>query len=422
MALQFQGYGDPFARQKMEQQRRQQQFDNMNQVIGSIGQGVNNYQQNQRQQKMDGYTQDQQAREKFLFDRQYAPVQGPVNQPQQEDSNPFMGSFSLTQRNPNAFSSLDQSQQPNPALMQPQQSPATKMPQNGLSMFQGGQQVPQMANDLVSMHKQMYPHLAGLSDQGGQPQPMGPQPGQSRDDFEYLQKQQAYQQKQGQESQMFPIELDFKKSQAEKARAEADFYKTKGIPGQITPALDARISNQNRSAESQLRSQFLSQSKDFSDTATSYQRIIDSASNPTAAGDLSLIFNYMKMLDPGSTVREGEFATAQNAGSIPQSLVGQYNKAINGERLSPELRNDFVNRAKQLYLGQKQKHDQRVYEFKRIATDSGVNPENVVIDVSTPLGGFGGSENSQNVIVQRNKKTGERRQSNDGGKTWQILQ
>jgi len=65
MALQFQGYGDPFARQKMEQQRRQQQFDNMNQVIGSIGQGVNNYQQNQRQQKMDDGTPEALAKARF---------------------------------------------------------------------------------------------------------------------------------------------------------------------------------------------------------------------------------------------------------------------------------------------------------------------------------------------------------------------
>jgi hypothetical protein len=36
----------------------------------------------------------------------------------------------------------------------------------------------------------------------------------------------------------------------------------------------------------------------------------------------------MKMLDPTSVVREGEFATAQNAASIPIKIVNMYNKAL----------------------------------------------------------------------------------------------
>ena len=42
---------------------------------------------------------------------------------------------------------------------------------------------------------------------------------------------------------------------------------------------------------------------------------------PDAAGDMALIFSYMKMLDPNSTVREGEYATAQDAGSIPHASL-----------------------------------------------------------------------------------------------------
>jgi hypothetical protein len=141
--------------------------------------------------------------------------------------------------------------------------------------------------------------------------------------------------------------------------------------------------------ENALRTQYLSQSKDFADTATSYQRIIDSSKNPSAAGDLSLIYNYMKMLDPGSTVREGEFATAQNAGSLSQSLIGQYNKILSGERLAPELRNDFINRAGKLYSGQKERHAQRVSEFQGIAIRSGLDPKNITINLETPIKGFG---------------------------------
>jgi len=34
----------------------------------------------------------------------------------------------------------------------------------------------------------------------------------------------------------------------------------------------------------------------------------------------------MKILDPGSVVREGEFATAQNSAGIPERIRAKYNR------------------------------------------------------------------------------------------------
>lgn len=72
------------------------------------------------------------------------------------------------------------------------------------------------------------------------------------------------------------------------------------------------------------------------------------AAKDTAAGDMSLIYGFMKIQDPGSTVREGEFATAQNAGSIPERIRASYNKALSGERLTPPQREDFKKSASDL--------------------------------------------------------------------------
>lgn len=133
--------------------------------------------------------------------------------------------------------------------------------------------------------------------------------------------------------------------------------------------------------ESELLARFLSESDDFKKSATSYQRILDSASNPSAAGDLALIFNYMKMLDPGSTVREGEFANAQNSGGVPDIVRAQYNKVISGERLSNEMRNDFVSRADKIYGGQEERQGDREAEFKRLANAYGYNPSRVIVNL-----------------------------------------
>jgi hypothetical protein len=133
-----------------------------------------------------------------------------------------------------------------------------------------------------------------------------------------------------------------------------------------------------------IRGDFLQNSKQFAEVAQSTQRVISSASDPSAAGDLALIFNYMKILDPGSVVREGEFATAQNSAGVPDRLRAQYNKVISGERLAPETRKDFLDRALKLYEGQDQLHTDRVKSFTKLSSDSGIDPKTTILDLPRP--------------------------------------
>jgi hypothetical protein len=90
------------------------------------------------------------------------------------------------------------------------------------------------------------------------------------------------------------------------------------------------------------------QVKDFKEVKISYETIKTAAENPSAAGDLSLIFAYMKVLDPGSTVREGEFANAQNAAGVPDRIKNLFNNWKEGERLSTDQRAEFVAQALRL--------------------------------------------------------------------------
>lgn len=91
----------------------------------------------------------------------------------------------------------------------------------------------------------------------------------------------------------------------------------------------------------------------------------------------------MKMLDPGSTVREGEFATAQNAAGVPTQIVNQYNKAKSGERLAPEQRADFLNQAKEQYLGAEDLFNVRADQYQNLATQYEFNPERIVTRART---------------------------------------
>lgn len=113
-----------------------------------------------------------------------------------------------------------------------------------------------------------------------------------------------------------------------------------------------------------------------------YQTMVQAGNAPEsekAAADLNLIFSYMKILDPQSVVREGEFATASNAGSVPQRLIAQYNKVVNGGRLSDAQRRAFVNQATTVMKSKMQQQESVNKRYSDIAKGSGI-PSNAVIE------------------------------------------
>lgn len=132
--------------------------------------------------------------------------------------------------------------------------------------------------------------------------------------------------------------------------------------------------------ESGLRKEYASAAKPFIEVRDAYNRVVQSAKSPSPAGDLALIFNYMKMLDPGSVVREGEFATAQNSAGVPERIRAWYNRVISGERLTDATRGDFVSQARGLYDTQQKQYGRLQDQYRGISERSGVNPKNTILD------------------------------------------
>ena len=143
---------------------------------------------------------------------------------------------------------------------------------------------------------------------------------------------------------------------------------------------ESEIGSENFNRSEKLRKSFEGQTKDFVKVRDAYRRIEAAAKKPTAAGDMALIFNFMKVLDPGSTVREGEFATAQNATGVPSRVMNMYNNIISGERLNPVQRKDFVGQANNLYTAQLGGLEQLENQYTGLAQSFGLNPKNVIID------------------------------------------
>ena len=134
-------------------------------------------------------------------------------------------------------------------------------------------------------------------------------------------------------------------------------------------------------AERNFRNEYNDRTKGYQDIKSSYGRIL-SVSEPKTEdeegpADLALIFNFMKMQDPGSTVNTGEFANAQNATGVPDRVRNLWNNLLTGGRLNPNQRKAFRGQAENIYKSALQQESNVRSGIERIAKGYGLNPENI---------------------------------------------
>lgn len=143
----------------------------------------------------------------------------------------------------------------------------------------------------------------------------------------------------------------------------------------------AKAATNLRKEEATLRRQFdsLPEVKRFKDIRASREQVrsIMSKPNKTAQDDIALVFSYMKMLDPGSVVREGEYATAQNAASVPENIRNLFNRAASGNRLNDQQRKNMAQLVDRFYQAERETYNARAQEYQGYAKDYGLNPARI---------------------------------------------
>lgn len=95
------------------------------------------------------------------------------------------------------------------------------------------------------------------------------------------------------------------------------------------------------------------------------------------AADLALIFSFMKMLDPRSVVREGEFAQARDTGGAVSSLYLKAKSVLDGNLLGEDERRNLMrvargqfNAARRHVLSQRDTFMEQAAKYK----ESGIQP------------------------------------------------
>jgi Transglycosylase SLT domain len=95
-------------------------------------------------------------------------------------------------------------------------------------------------------------------------------------------------------------------------------------------------------------------------------------------GDLASIFNFMKSLDPDSTVGPGDKASAETAGGIPSSIWKLWNQALGEGSVSPTLRRQFYNTALATVQGAAPQAKRAVEVARNKASAYNLKPDRVV--------------------------------------------
>jgi hypothetical protein len=171
--------------------------------------------------------------------------------------------------------------------------------------------------------------------------------------------------------QVVKTRLDIDKAETERLDQLAKLEKIKGEPEKL-----------KREDEKEFRTMYSTSPivKSFNESQTNINKVIEGASRDDPAGDYGVIFGFLKILDPGSTVREGEFATVENSRGVSESVRALYNKVKEGDRLSPEQRRQFTEGAINGFQTQQASLDTYREQIGDIAKKKGIDQENIFID------------------------------------------
>ena len=121
-----------------------------------------------------------------------------------------------------------------------------------------------------------------------------------------------------------------------------------------------------------------------------YQRMVNAVENPSAAGDIALVFSFYKTIDPISAVREGEYDKVLASSSVPDRIKNYIRKVQTGEVLAQGMREDLLNTARQNVNAVIPQLQNLTTNYRSFVSSIGGNPDQVIRD---PLSGLnlGGS-------------------------------
>ena len=139
--------------------------------------------------------------------------------------------------------------------------------------------------------------------------------------------------------------------------------------------------------------------KEFHDMKSAFKQVVSSLSQGTPIGDVAGATKIMKLLDPGSVVRESELGIAMAAAGRLDRLQNYFNNMMTGQILTPTQRQDFERLATELYAAAADGYNKKrgeymdfgqAYGFKNLDTVLGPKADAPSLMRSAPATGAAG--------------------------------
>lgn len=104
--------------------------------------------------------------------------------------------------------------------------------------------------------------------------------------------------------------------------------------------------------------------KDYQDVKSAFGQVVSSLSQGTPIGDVAGATKVMKLLDPGSVVRESELGIAMAASGRMDRLQNYFSNMMSGRKLTPTQIDDFKALSNELYSAAGQAYNQKRKEYQ----------------------------------------------------------
>jgi len=168
-----------------------------------------------------------------------------------------------------------------------------------------------------------------------------------------------------------PTDLKFNTGNYNKFVAEAKAYE------QENPEKNATLTDDQRTALFQATNQFKGNQvvKDYENMVWQTANIIASIGSKSWPWDIAAVYQFMKVLDPSSVVREGEFATAASSAWLAGKIGNMFTKLENWEMLNSEQKSQFKSLMTQYMKNKSKQYDRLYWDMKRVLDSAWVPKE-----------------------------------------------
>jgi len=131
--------------------------------------------------------------------------------------------------------------------------------------------------------------------------------------------------------------------------------------------------------EGELRDDYRKDSSNFVEISRQARIIQDSLKDDSAAGTLASATAFMKMLDPGSVVRESELAMAMKTNGALDRMGNYINVIQSGKVLTAQQKADFAKLVKSYSEASNEAQRNLNKKYSQIASEYGLDPKRIAV-------------------------------------------